>query len=122
MRPTHPVSATVSMPWESLRTTRQTAGLPLESEAWPKHASGSSRVSAGGGASSRGYKSSEREGIRVRLTTKRVVVVTTRELGGVVAAAVGGIANPTDGRAAAIGLLIGYGVGWLWDSFGRDPS
>lgn len=80
-----------------------------------------SRVSGGGDGMTRGVRI-ERRGVRVRLTARRVVVVTTRELGCVIGAAVGGIANPSNGRAAAAGLLIGYGVGWLWDSYGPGPD
>jgi len=78
---------------------------------------GASLNIGGGGGITRGIKIEGRR-VRVRVTARRVVVVTTRELGSVVGAAVGGFANHADGRGAAVGLLIGYGVGWLWDSYG----
>jgi hypothetical protein len=98
---THPVSMTVSMPWESLTTIQAGVSAPWESEA---RRGGSSRVSGGGTVKSRGYKSSE-EQRRDRIAETGWLIATTTFGAGVAELLV-----PTR-ESAVLGALIGLAWG-----------
>jgi hypothetical protein len=64
----------------------------------------------------------ERRGIRVMLTARRRVIVPARELCVLAGGIVGGFGNPVDSRGGAIGVLIGFAVGWWWEAYGPGPD
>jgi hypothetical protein len=116
------VAARFSMPWESLATVTRTLTLPWESEGpQTKHARGSSRVSAGGGVTSHGHKSSEQSPIdRAAWISEASWLMSTTGFG----VTIGGLVGAPTGDSvdymfsgAIVGWAVGYAL-WRWRQTG----